>query len=547
MQSDQVYLEMSGHVFRRYVRVLTCNIRMPICTVKQGPATRNLPNVPRNHGSAHNCLMWFFRSKGYASVQCLLPLVACACLVLTCAGEARAQTRRAQLRIVSLAPARLRIDVELPAATNVLSFRNTYGGVLGLGDRIERVEASRDARNIQVRKLAPGEYQSETEFTRLSYDVNVTEPAQPAQMSHVSWLNKEHGLLMLADLLPRPRDSVNIATTITLEVPAGWTAASNLARKDDEYSTADPDKGVYLVGPSVRAKSRRIGPTDLSLITSDEWPLSDSDALKIAEKLIKEYSNLTGHALKQNAILMLIPFPGEAGPERWSAETRGNAVVLLLGRKASRKRVLTKLGIVLSHEIFHLWVPNALRLAGDYDWFFEGFTLYQALRTDLRLGLISFTTYLETIARVYDSHLSSGDGDRLSLIAASARRWTTSSSHVYDKGMLVAFVYDLMLRNAADCQSPLDDVYRQLFRRHGTGHGTANETIIKLLTEPTGMESFGHDYVERPGRIDLEPALAAYGLQLHRGVPGRSTTRLGLASALNKTQRKALRCLGYRG
>lgn len=492
--------------------------------------------------------MRLFRSKTYAPARPLLLVFACAFLGLTCLGEARAQTLRAQIRIVSLAPARIRIDLELPAATNVLSFRNTYGGVLGLGDRIERLEASNDARSIQVKKLAPGEYQAETKFTRLSYEVNVTEPAQPAQMSHVSWLNRDQGLLMLADLLPRRAgDSGNVAATIGLEVPTGWTVASNITSRDREYLTADPDKGVFLIGLSVREKSRRIGATDLALITSGKWPFSDSDALKIAEKLIKEYSNVTGYILKSNAVLMLIPFPGEGAPERWTAETRGNAVVLLLGRQASRKRALAKLGIVLSHEIFHLWVPNALELEGDYDWFFEGFTLYQALRMDLRLGLISFDTYLETIARVYDSYLSSADSDRLSLIEASERRWTTSSSLVYDKGMLVAFIYDLMLRNATDCQASLDDVYRQLFRRHATGHGSANETIIKTLTEPTRMESFGRDYVEGPGRINLESVLSSYGIQLHRGSPGAKATKLGLANDLNKTQRKALRCLGYRG
>ncbi len=491
-------------------------------------------------------LMHLLRTRLYDPCRPLLPLFAGAFLSLASAGEAHAQTFSARISVVSLEPARIRVDLQL-AATNALSFRNTYAGVLGLGDRIERLEASDGARNIQVKRLAPGEYKAETRFTRLSYEVRVSEPALPAQMSHVSWLSWDHGLLMLADLLPRiARDTGGVAS-IDLDVPSGWSVASNISGKDHKYLTAHPDNGVFLVGPSVREKSRRIGTTELTLITSDKWPVSDSDALKIAEKLIKEYSNVTGYVLKKSAVVMLIPFPGEAGPDHWSAETRGNAVVLLLGRQASRKRVLSKLGIVLSHEIFHLWVPNALELDGQYDWFFEGFTLYQALRTDLRLGLISFNTYLETIARVYDSHLSSVDGDRLSLIAASERRWTTSSSLVYNKGMLVAFVYDLMLRNATDCQASLDGVYRQLFRRYAAGHGSANETIIKLLTEPTGMESFGQDYVERPGRIDLESALASYGIELHRGVPGRTATRLRLASDLNKTDRNALRCLGYRG
>jgi hypothetical protein len=445
-------------------------------------------------------------------------------------------------------PARIQIDLELPVATDALSFRNAYGGVLGLGERLERVAASNDGRVVAVKKLAPGEYQAETKFNRISYDVNITEPRQAAQLSHVSWLNGEQGLLMLADLLPRaPRASGNVVTSVRLEVPAGWSIASNLTSKDREYVTADPDQSVFLVGPSVRERRRQLGTMELSLLTSASWPFSDSDALKIAEKLIREYSLATGFTLKRNAVLMLLPFPGEVGPERWSAETRGNAVVLLLGRQAKPKRVLAKLGIVLSHEIFHLWVPNALALAGDYDWFFEGFTLYQALRMALRLELISFDTYLETLARVYDSYLSSADVDRLSLIEASERRWTTSSSLVYDKGMIVAFVYDLAVRSATDCQASLDDIYRQLFRRHATGQGTANEIIIRTLTEAIGKDSFNPDYVVGTGPVSLEAALSSYGIQLQLRSRGGKATKLGLARDLNKLQRKRLRCLGYRG
>ncbi len=192
-------------------------------------------------------------------------------------------------------------------------------------------------------------------------------------------------------------------------------------------------------------------------------------------------------------------------------------------------------------------MPNELALAGDYDWFFEGFTLYQALRMALRLKLISFGTYLETIARVYDSYLRSPEADRLSLIEASERRWTTASSLVYDKGMLAAFVYDLTLRSATNCEQSLDDVYRQLFRPGGTGHGSANETIINILNRPAAMNSFGRENVETAGRINLQPVLSSYGLQLRPGGARGQGTKLVVANELNSVQRKALRCLGYRG
>jgi predicted metalloprotease with PDZ domain len=474
--------------------------------------------------------------------------IICGLLSLTIPSSVRAQTVRARISVTSVAPARVRIDAELSAATNALSFRNSYGGSLGLGERIEMLEAvNARGESVAVQKLAPGEFQTAEKFTRFRYEVNVAEPSRPAQMSHVSWVNREQGLLMLADLLPTARkDSGNLPSAlITVDVPVGWSIASNAKHEGSQFSTDDPDNAVFLIGPLVHEQTQQLLATNsLSIITSGQWPFSNKDASKIARKLIEEYSKVTRFDLKRNPVLMLIPFPGEAGPESWSAETRGNDVVLLLGRRASGKRVLSRLGIVLSHELFHLWVPNSLQLTGDYDWFFEGFTLYQALRMALRLRLISFDDYLSTIARVYDSYSLSIDRDRISLIEASERRWTNSSSFVYEKGMLAAFIYDLSLRNRSNCRVSLDDVYADLFRTSATGQGSANEIIIKLLSEQHGLESFAKDYVESAGKIELDSVVAPYGIQVQHASPGANATKLVISHNLNKVQRKLLGCIG---
>ncbi|MEP6819551.1 MAG: hypothetical protein ABJA18_08460 [bacterium] len=474
-------------------------------------------------------------------------IIVCALLSFTTLSNVSAQALNARISVTSVFPARIRIDLRLPAATNSLSFRNTYGGVLGLGERIETVEGVRDnGGQVRVQKLAPGEFQSTEKFTRFTYEVNLAELLRTADLSHVSSLNRDQGLLMLADLLPQSiRETTGqISTRISVDVPIGWRVASNARTEGSEFSTDDPETAVFFIAPSLHERQRRLANTNLSIILSGKWPFSDSDAAKIAGEILEEYSRVTKFELKHNAVVMLVPYPAETGPNNWSAETRGNVVVLLLGRRASGKRVLTRLGIVLSHELFHLWVPNSLGFEGDYDWFFEGFTLYQALRMDLRLGLISFSDYLETIARVYDSYLSSKDSDRLSLIEASERRWTTSASLVYEKGMLVAFIYDLLLRKLTNCQSSLDDVYTELFRLSATRQRSANETIMSVLSEREELKTFARDYVERPAKIDLNAMLTSYGIQL--GTSGSGGTKFILLRDLSKTQRDVLRCVGYR-
>ena len=471
----------------------------------------------------------------------------CALATFSMLASVNAQTLDARISVTSVVPARLRIDARLPAVTNALSFRNTYGGVLGLGERIETVEGIRDSgERVPAQKVAPGEFHSTEKFSRFIYEVNLSGPVRPADLSHVSSLSSDQGVLMLADLLPQPfaNSSRYTSARIKLDLPAGWTAASSVNNEGGELSTDDPENAVVLIAPSLHSKQRRLVTTNFSMVSSGKWSFSESDATKMAGEILEEYSRVTNFQLRCNATLMLVPYPGEAGPDSWTAETRGNVIVLVLGRKAGSKRVLARLGIVLSHELFHLWVPNSLKLEGDYDWFFEGFTLYEALRMDLRLGLISFNDYLETIARVYDSYLSAADRDRLSLIEASERRWTTSNSFVYEKGMLVAFVYDLLLRKATNCGASLEEVYAELFRRSATGQGSANEIIMSVLGEREELKTFSREYVESAAKIDLHEILSAYGIQA--GTSASGTTTFAVIRELTSTQKSLLRCVGYR-
>ena len=519
---------------------------MPTSTVKHVPGPLQPRKTELKRLFVFYSVMHFPRLRvARLAIPAVLFLVSGLPILVNLPGV-QAQTLRARISVTSVATARISIEADFPIARNILSFRNAYAGVLGLGERIEMLAAIKaNGESIAVQKLAPGEFRASEKVTRFRYDVTIREPDRPAQMSHVSWLNREQGLLMLADLLPLVTgDSGNFSSAlITVDVPIGWTVAANAKQEGSQFSTDDPENTVFLIGPAVHEKNERGAGTDLSIVSSGKWGFSAKDATKIAGKLIEEYSKVTRFNLRRNPVLMLVPFPGAAGPESWSAETRGNVVVLLLGPHASAKRLLSRLGIVLSHELFHLWVPNSLKLEGDYDWFFEGFTLYQALRMALRLRFIGFNDYLETIARVYDSYLSAVDHDRLSLIEASERRWTTSASLVYAKGMLVAFIYDLSLRNLTNCQASLDDVYGELFQLSGTGQGGANETIIKLLSERHGLESFAKDYVTSAGKIDLDLAVSSYGIQVQRAAPG--ATRLAVSPNLSKTQRRLLGCIGY--
>jgi predicted metalloprotease with PDZ domain len=210
------------------------------------------------------------------------------------------------------------------------------------------------------------------------------------------------------------------------------------------------------------------------------------------------------------------------------------------------------LSVALSHELFHLWVPNGLALSGDYDWFYEGFTIYQAALVGVRLGFLTFQEFLNAIARAYDSYVASADRDQWSLIEASHRRWTTGRSTVYDEGMVLAFLYDLKLREGSRSKRSLENVYQELFRTHRSPSSRArgmmltqadgNDVIMETLSREFGMKEFVADSIGKARRISLSEGLLNSGLVAESF---GARTRISVSGSLTRQQRDLLSDLGY--
>ena len=430
------------------------------------------------------------------------------------------------------------VQADLYSPSRSWSFRNAYAGVLGIADRIYDFRATtRSGQDAGGRKIATGEFRSDGEATRIRYKIKVSGPTA-ADVSHVSWVSGDNGLLMLADLLPR--DLTNLS--VELMLPAGWDIGTSSTRLDEaRYEVGAPEKAVFLVGRALRKTSDTIEGMALDLVLSGMWPFKDAAASEMAGKVIKQYLELTGFSLKGRSTIMIAPLPVAVGSTKWRAETRGSTVVLLIDPAAGFTNWNGQLGVIFTHELLHLWVPNSLRLDGDYDWFFEGFTLYVALRTALDLKIINFKEFLDTLARVYDSYLSYSDDQ--SLIDASERRWTTPGSFVYDKGMLVAFLYDLLLRNKSGGTITLAGKYRELFSRPAADGVDGNEVIIAVLGSSPATRDFTKSFIENSTRLELERLLPAYGFTLDSS--GRNS-QLRVSQELTEDQKRLLRSLGYR-
>ena len=293
----------------------------------------------------------------------------------------------------------------------------------------------------------------------------------------------------------------------------------------------------------MRQQQARAGATEFTLATASDWAFADEDAARLVQDILREHERATGAAPQPSALVIIAPFPRQVRPQEWSAETRGATAVMLTGREPGKTAALAQLSQPLAHELFHLWVPNGLTLAGDYAWFFEGFTLYQAERAGVRLGLLSFQNYLDNMALAFDQSRSANEGAGLSLLEASQRRWSDTDTVVYRKGMLVAYLYDLMLRQQTKGKRSLDDVYRALFSRGRAGtEADGNMIVCELLTSAAGDPAFVERYIKHGGAIDLAAAIRPFGLEV---ASGGARTHIVVAAELSRAQRDLLKQIGY--
>lgn len=456
--------------------------------------------------------------------------------------QVKTRSLEVKISVTSSSPARIRVEGRRSEAATAWSFRNFYGSIAGLAERIENFTLSDDGgAEVAVRKLAPGEFTAARAATRFAYDVKLAPPAFAADAAHVSWLDAGHGLLMPGDLLPQPLGDAKV----TLQLPTGW-AVSTVDEKgsDGAYDLSDAERSVFAVGRDLREKQGRAGRMAFALVTAGEWAFTDGEAAQSVEEILGIYNDVTRAVPARAAAVVLLPMPQPVPGNVWAAETRGSTVVLVSGSLPSKLAAKAQLDGALTHELFHLWVPNALALEGEYDWFYEGFTNYMALRVGMRRGQLTFNDYLNTLGLEFDAYRAARGEKEASLVEASERRWAGAASLVYHKGMLVAFLYDLTLMRGTAGKSSLQDAYPELFRGHARGsvRVEGNRALVELLGGMSGMRDFVERYVTGAYEINLSSLIEPFGLRVE---PGGARTHVGVAASPDSRQRELLRKLGY--
>ena len=392
-----------------------------------------------------------------------------------------------------------------------LAFLGEFGGNTGLARRFSQLQLFVGNKvPVRSRKLMEGEYLAEEPFSSWSYSVDLR-TLQNSSSALVSWLGNRGGTLMLNDLLPQTYKKTSIV--IGLSVPPGWQiATAEREVRPGTYEINNLAEAVFYVGPDQREKVTRVGGSQLTVNITGNWLFSDSDAASRAASIFGQYERSFGSSPSSRFMIGIRKFPNPTNAGNWEAGTRGRTVTIVSSETAFGSQSLQQLNEQLRHETFHLWFPNGVNLTGNYDWFYEGFALYQSLKTGLALNTIRFDDYLDTLSRAYEIDKTL----KLSLIDASKNRWSgNNNTQIYARGMLVAFLCDLALLEKSKGKRSVTDLLRQLYERYRPPNpdSDGNTAVLTLLRSYRELAPIIDRNITGSGSIEWNDLLNDAGIE----------------------------------
>lgn len=461
--------------------------------------------------------------------------------IIFCAFFTAAQSSEINIKINADAPFVAHVSGKFFGKTDRnWFFLKTIANADNLGARVSNFQLFDEQKKpVAVKKLIDGEYLADARSSEFQYQINLQTPYELTK-AHVSWISAEkQGILMLDDLLPQVVENKTLTAKIKIELPAGWNLISNEKLIGEKvFEVKNIAEAVFVVGKNWRETETK----NINLIVAGEWQFSDAEALQTANEIYETYQKLFEDKSVEKLNIALIKLPKEMKFGRWEAETRGRNLTILSADKPFKSQSIQLLHEQLRHEIFHFWIPNKLNLTGNYDWFYEGFTVYQALRTGVQTNQIRFEDFLATLGEAFN--LDQFQTTKNSLIESSKNRWNTANPQVYARGMLVAFLCDLAILKDGKGKNSIENIFREIYQTHRFPNEKTDgsQAILKILKKNRQTDLIVKKYVETAETINWETDLQAIGIET---ATENSLVRLRVKSKLNGRQKDLLDKLGY--
>jgi predicted metalloprotease with PDZ domain len=322
---------------------------------------------------------------------------------------------------------------------------------------------------------------------------------------------------------------------VTLELPAGWDAATGLESTADPAVYFAPSVDVLIDSPVLvgRFRSWRFS-VDGVPHRVIYWPLPDAAPFDTAamvsglERLAREAVALFGRAPYREYTFMLQD--GAVGAlEHLNSVSIG-------APSASLAQGLTDLFAESAHEYFHTW--NLMRIRPieyrgvDYRtqppvaglWWSEGLTMFYADLLLRRAGLPTFdSTRTAHLAGLIGRYLASPGNSRFSAEQVSRVAYNAAPGALGDydpsthlQGELLGTMLDLIVRDATDGRHSMEEVMRAMLEEFSGERGFTGRDIERTVARTCGcrVAPFFDAHVRSGHAIDFNRYLSVVGLRL---------------------------------
>jgi predicted metalloprotease with PDZ domain len=289
-------------------------------------------------------------------------------------------------------------------------------------------------------------------------------------------------------------------------IPKGWTVGSDLdpVPRHRPMTVADIANSTTLGGTDVRLYSRPAKGGAIRFAIRGKWGFPERRLIDDIDMIVRAQRRFWSSA-GGPYFVSVIPLTSQN-----YMSVSGNGLYdgfVLYGTDNVGEARLRRL---LAHEHTHNWIPfkqgrlpDGPDQAADY-WYSEGFTDFYADRTLLRSGVwtaADFVGHLSEMLRAYDT-----SPVRLALagrIVADFWRDQTVADLPYQRGYLLAFVWDQAMRRATNGRAGLDQVMFAMRKRWDAAPAGA---------KPLAVQSF-EETARRLTGVDVRPDVERFATQ----------------------------------
>ena len=328
----------------------------------------------------------------------------------------------------------------------------------------------------------------------------------------------------------------NHPVTVSYRVPGGWEVVSPLERVDARtFVAADFHHLVDAPAQLGELFQRTFSLDDarVDLVFHGDAQFDTSGFVAMVEEICRYQTSFFEEIPFKRFVFFYRLLPGRRGG---GGLEHANSTTIGLSAARLSENILSA-AEVSAHEFFHVWNVKRIKPSAysvlDYDrkvrinslWFVEGVTSYYEALTVLRTGLWSPDEFFNEMEDQIATLELARQSERVSVEDVSWSIWERGYGFpgvsFYNQGEVAGLLLDLLIRDASQNETSLDDVMRELNDEFGkTGKGFEPGDILTAVNS-AGSSDFGDFFeacVSGTDPMPYETALAAAGLRLDMNV-----------------------------